>query len=282
MHILLATLNMCSLIRFVTAFSGDIFGFLIGFIYIYEGIHNFIKLGEEAPTNASGTMSILLGLGHFWLATTLGSARTWVVLPKFARSILADYGPSISLALFTAFQFIPKQSTGLATLSVHSTFEPTTARDWLIISRINAVPVWAVFVAIFPAMVLTSLLFFDHNISAMLSQEKRFGLKKPSSYNWDFALLGLSIMVTGILGLPPNYGLIPQAPLHIRSLAKIKEVKKGTMVEEVWISVCENRVSPLGQSLLTFALLSSPLLVLLETFPRVYWRACFCTSASQG
>ena len=52
----------------------------------------------------------------------------------------------------------------------------------------------------------------------MLTQRPEYGLKKPPSYNYDFVILGISLLMTGLLGLPPNYGLIPQAPLHARAL----------------------------------------------------------------
>jgi hypothetical protein len=79
------------------------------------------------------------------------------------------------------------------------------------------------------------------------------------------------VLISGLLGLPPNYGLIPQAPLHVRSLAKIKEVRSGSgtggLAREVWVRVTETRVSALGQSLLLFVLLSDPLLRALAAIP---------------
>jgi hypothetical protein len=55
----------------------------------------------------------------------------------------------------------------------------------------------------------------------------------------------------GILGIPPTNGLIPQAPLHVRSLAVItQEEVQGNYSREVWVKVFENRLSNLLQSLL--------------------------------
>jgi hypothetical protein len=55
-----------------------------------------------------------------------------------------------------------------------------------------------------------------------------------------------------LLGLPFANGLIPQAPLHVYSLATIKETyeerKKGDVLitkrKEVWTNVYENRCDP--------------------------------------
>jgi hypothetical protein len=57
-----------------------------------------------------------------------------------------------------------------------------------------------------------------------------------------------------LLGLPFANGLIPQAPLHVYSLATIKETyeerKKGDVLitkrTEVWTNVYENRCEPLS------------------------------------
>jgi hypothetical protein len=158
---------------------------------------------------------------------------------------------------------------GLATLPVPARFEPSLAgRPWLDLARIRGVPVWAVFAAILPALVLTALLFFDHNISSILAQRSEANLRKPPSFHWDFFLLGISVFLTGLLGLPPNYGLIPQAPLHTRALADIREVREGPLAREVWVRVCETRVSALLQSVLILCLLSDRLLFVLALIPR--------------
>ena len=61
-------------------------------------------------------------------------------------------------------------------------------------------------------------------MSSLLSQSERFHLAKPPSYHYDYAVLGLILVLCGLLGVPPGNGLIPQAPLHVRALATIEEV----------------------------------------------------------
>ena len=83
-------------------------------------------------------------------------------------------------------------------------------------------PPWAAAAMAGPGAVLTALLFFDHQISAMLSQEPRFRLRRMApAYDGDFLLLGAALLLTAALGLPPVYGLLPQAPLHVRALADV-------------------------------------------------------------
>ena len=44
--------------------------------------------------------------------------------------------------------------------------------------------------AIVPAILISILFFFDHNVSAQLAQQAEFNLRKPPVYHWDFMLLG--------------------------------------------------------------------------------------------
>ena len=62
-------------------------------------------------------------------------------------------------------------------------------------------------------------------------------------------VVGLLILACGMLGIPFTNGLIPQAPLHVRALAKIKLVPDVTgFKREVFESVCEQRLSGLSQA----------------------------------
>lgn len=115
--------------------------------------------------------------------------------------------------------------------------------------------------AIIPALIITVLFYFDHNVSSQLAQQPEFNLKKPSAYHYDMLLLGklrsrcftgfdlklslheercllfgfksiriethaataaLMTMMCGLLGLPPVNGVIPQSPMHTKSLARIR------------------------------------------------------------
>ena len=56
-----------------------------------------------------------------------------------------------------------------------------------------------------------------------------------SAYHLDFFVLGICIVVTGVLGIPPCNGLIPQAPLHTKSLGVLRteRLPDGRVVEVV-------------------------------------------------
>jgi hypothetical protein len=85
--------------------------------------------------------------------------------------------------------------------------------------------------------------------------DPKLKLKKPPAYNYDFLIVGLTLILTAFLGLPFTHGLIPQAPLHAQSLAKRKQVQVQSSSglstwESVVDSVVETRVSNFGMSVL--------------------------------
>merc|ERR1719203_1352408 len=84
----------------------------------------------------------------------------------------------------------------------------------------HGMPGWGIALALAPAAILTVLFFFDHNVSSLLAQAPEFGLKKGTAYHWDFFVVGIQILITGLLGIPPVNGLIPQAPLHTDALCE--------------------------------------------------------------
>mmetsp|Transcript_18471 Transcript_18471/g.31047 ORF Transcript_18471/g.31047 Transcript_18471/m.31047 type:complete len:581 (-) Transcript_18471:659-2401(-) len=247
MHLALAVTNSCSLIRLVTRFSCESFGFLIAIIYIKNAVVDLVKFFDEDPLDAA-LLQLVICFGSFWLCLQLSKFKELSFFSPLARDVISDYAIPIGMIVFSAVPFIPKfDDSKISMLDVPDEFQTSSGRgwfvDWMDISIVGIIS------AIVPAFVLTVLFFFDHNVSSLLSQQNNMGLKKPSCYNYDFMIVGLSILMCGILGIPPTNGLIPQAPLHVRSLAEIdiKEGKKGGKVE-VWTKVHEQRVSGLGQS----------------------------------
>ena len=50
--------------------------------------------------------------------------------------------------------------------------------------------------ALVPALIITVLFFFDHNVSAQMAQLEEFHLEKPPAYHYDLALLALMVRPT--------------------------------------------------------------------------------------
>ncbi|ORX91537.1 hypothetical protein K493DRAFT_317201 [Basidiobolus meristosporus CBS 931.73] len=270
-HVILAICNSCNFLKYITKFSCEIFGCLIAVIYVVKAVQEIVSYFTGGPM-AQALLSLLLALGTFYVATNLASARKWTLFKKGIRGIIADYAAAFAIVLFTALPYLPKLTNlEIARLPVPDTFQTTTGRPWLV--PFWELPLWAVFASILPAIVLTVLFFFDHNVSSLLSQRPEFHLRKGPAFHFDFLMLGICTLISGILGIPAPNGLIPQAPLHVRSLSKIKRSEdKGI---EFVDHVCEQRVSGLFQSLLIGLTLLPPILHVLGLIPRAVLAGLF-------
>eukprot|EP01135_Chromosphaera_perkinsii_P001340 Nk52_evm67s164 gene=Nk52_evmTU67s164 len=264
MHMILAANNACDLIRFVTRFSAEIFGVLIAIIYIWNGIEELVD-DFSNETIDGALLSFIVGIGTFLLATILTSFRQSCLFNMSIRSLISDYGAAIAILVFTIVPVLPDlNDVQIPKLDVPNSFQTTSGRSWVI--NIFDIDVYAIFLAILPAFILTVLFFFDHNVSSLLSQKAEFNLQKGTAFNYDFFIVGVMLIVCAIFGIPYTNGLIPQAPLHVRSLASLKEEKIDGHVVEIYENVNENRVSGLLQSCLIGASLGA--LVVIQQIPR--------------
>jgi boron transporter len=269
MHLTLAAFNLCSLVSYITRFTCEIFGGLIGLIFTYEGITYIVKPFAGDVNLAS--WSLIFALGTVMLSTRLAKAKLWTLFTKQICAVLADYAMAITVVVITGLSEIPALSqSNITRLDVPSSFQTTSGRPWIIGPA--SVSVGIAFAAILPAFVLTILIFFDHNVSSLISHRQCTNLTKPSAYNYDFVVVGLLMIVTGILGLPATHGLIPQAPIHVISLTKMKTVTvRANGVTSTYTraeKVIETRVSSFVISLLIgVTALSPPLLRLIGQIP---------------
>jgi len=113
---------------------------------------------------------------------------------------------------------------------------------------------------------------------SLIAQGSQFPLRKPGGFHYDFALLGVTTFLAGLLGIPAPNGLIPQAPIHTRSLLVHEFVsgdegvlsggEKDEHLHGVPIAVVEQRVSNLAQGSLCLVLLTKPFLHVLHLVPQ--------------
>lgn len=265
-HLIIAIGNFISYLKIISQFSCDVFGFFICIVYLQKGVQILNRQFHEVDL-ASGYCSVMIAL--LMVICGVGSNIFGSYLHYFKhnhRKIFVDYGVSLSVIFFTGFihfgGFLEK--TELARLPVTKSFQPTGSErsGWVIKFWPGAhISVSDVFLAIPFAILLTFLFYFDHNVSSLMCQSKEYPLKKPSSFHWDFALLGITTGIAGIIGIPAPNGLIPQAPLHTSSL--VIHDKSGKA-----LSVVEQRVTNTVQGLLTFVMMSRPFLVVLHLIPQ--------------
>jgi hypothetical protein len=135
-----------------------------------------------------------------------------------------------------------------------------------------------------------------------MAQASEFPLRKPPGFHYDFFLLGVTTFIAGLIGLPAPNGLIPQAPIHTKSLIVTSTCQSqnasrspvhssngnsslptedstsihrdfdpflpASYTHEVPVAVVEQRVSNLAQGSLCLILLTGPFLHLLHLIPR--------------
>lgn len=138
-----------------------------------------------------------------------------------------------------------------------------------------------------------------------MAQASEFPLRKPPGFHYDFFLLGVTTFIAGLTGLPAPNGLIPQAPIHTKSLLVTGQSQNtvtlhspvqsrssesngnpttadsihrdfdatspflpASYTHEVSVAVIEQRVSNLAQGSLCLVLLTGPFLHVLNLIPR--------------
>lgn len=265
MHLVLASANSCSMVKYVTRFSCETFGALIALLYIFTGLDGIAEFFSQSGGLAPALLQFIIALGTAGTAQYLSGAKHWYVGTETLRSLLSDYGPTLAVVLWSAVPFLAahRLDEPLPTLFVPKSFTTTSGRGWL--ADLSDIPGWGVLAAIFPGAIITVLFYFDHNVSSLISQTADRQLKKGTAFHWDFFVLGLSLIITGLLGLPPSNGLIPQAPLHVSSLIVRTRSQPGQAfrVERVY----EQRVTNALQSLLTILAAVFPFSEALRVIP---------------
>lgn len=221
MHLLLAIFNAHDwTMGYVTVFSTEIFSLLNSIIYFHKAVQVLERAHQNTPF-ASFLYSVIGCIGTFFVAVFLSTANSWAPLfHKYIRMGLSEYAAAISIIIFIGMPQIGElKSLDQRHLPVSTTFRPTLdGRDKYFLVKFWEIPVAWVFAALIPGLIITILFFFDVEVSTICATLPRYGLKKKGGWAWDIALLGFTTAMSGILGIPPANGLLPQAPLHSESL----------------------------------------------------------------
>lgn len=218
--------------RYVTTFSTEIFSLLNSIIYFHKAVQELQRTHEKLSF-AGFLYSIIGAVGTFLLAVGLSSAERWKPLfHRYVRLGLAEYAAAVSIILFIGLPHVGELANlDKDTLQVSTSFRPTDPARTKFVVRFWELPVQWVFAAIIPGAIITILFFFDHEVSSIICTIDRYGVKKPGGFAWDVVLLGTTTAMSGILGIPPANGLLPQAPLHSESLLH-DEVESIVMLDE--------------------------------------------------
>jgi len=242
--IILAVTDASCLMRHFTRFTDEIFAALVSLIYIYEAVKALVHIFTDHEVSyATALLSLLLAMGTFQIATTLVRIRRSRYLLPRMREILADFGPSIALALMTLLA-VRLHEVELGALPAPDEFGTTLGRAWLI-NPFEA-PRWVWFASIGPALFGAVLVYLDQNITARIVNNPDHKLQKGESYHLDLAVVGGMVGICSGFGLPWHVAATVRSLNHIHSLATVEEVMTpGGETHERIIHVRENRLTGL-------------------------------------
>ncbi|KAF8069590.1 BOR1 [Scenedesmus sp. PABB004] len=240
----LALSGACALIDKFTRFSGEVFGALIAVLFLQVGLKGIVQEFRPAGGGAAsaaaagapggggagggllllvnGLWGLLLSAGVLLTCLAVLRARRWLLGRAWLRGLVADYGVPLMIIAWSGLSYAVTPAPGVPRrVATPNTWE--AGANFAVARRMREVPGPMVAAALLPAAVIAALFFFDHNVSAQLAQQPEFGLAKPPAFHWDFLLLSGLSLACGLLGVPPVNGVLPQAPMHTRSLAHIRK-----------------------------------------------------------
>ncbi|KAK7377252.1 hypothetical protein VNO80_02674 [Phaseolus coccineus] len=236
--IMLAIFNACTIISRFTRVAEELFGMLITVLFFQEailGIRNEFKTPKSENPSAeeyqfhwrytNGLLAVIFSLGILLTALMSRRARTWRLGAGWQRALVADYGIPLMVVIWTGLSYtVPSKvpSSIPRRLVCPLPWEPESLYHWTVIMDMGKVPVLYIFAAFIPAVMVASLYFFDHSVASKMAQQKEYNLQKPSAFHYDMFLLGIMTLICGLLGLPPSNGVLPQSPMHTKSLAVLR------------------------------------------------------------
>ncbi|XP_020208958.1 probable boron transporter 7 [Cajanus cajan] len=238
MLILLAIFNACNVISRFTRIAEELFGMLITVLFFQEAIKGLIgEFGTPKTENPSseeyqfhwrytnGLLAIIFSFGIIFTSIMSRRARTWKYGAGWLRGLIADYGVPMMLVIWTALSYTLPGKVPSAVprrLICPLPWESASLYHWTVVKDMMKVPMAYILAAFIPAVMIAGLYFFDHSVASKMAQQKEYNLQKPSAYHYDILLLGIMTLICGLLGLPPSNGVLPQSPMHTKSLAVLR------------------------------------------------------------
>ncbi|OWM62825.1 hypothetical protein CDL15_Pgr020119 [Punica granatum] len=259
---LMAILGACSIINRFTRVAGELFGLLIAMLFMQQAIKGLVeefRIPKQEDLNqteyipswrfANGMFALVLSFGLLLTAMRSRKARSWRYGTGWLRSFIADYGVPLMVLVWTAVSYIPSHTVPdriPRRLFSPNPWSPGAYGNWTVVKDMLNVPIFYIIGAFIPATMIAVLYYFDHSVASQLSQQKEFNLRKPPSYHYDLLLLGFLTLMCGLIGIPPSNGVIPQSPMHTKSLATLKhQLLRNRLVATARKSIKKN--TTLGQ-----------------------------------
>ncbi|KAK4751086.1 hypothetical protein SAY87_004568 [Trapa incisa] len=254
---LMAILGACSIINRFTRVAGELFGLLIAMLFMQQAIKGLVEEfrvpQQEDPSRtefipswrfANGMFALVLSFGLLLTALRSRKARSWRYGTGSLRSLIADYGVPLMVLVWTGVSYIPSHTVpdGIPRrLFSPDPWSPGAYGNWTVVKEMLNVPIFYIIGAVVPATMIAVLYYFDHSVASQLAQQKEFNLRKPPSYHYDLLLLGFLTLMCGLVGIPPSNGVIPQSPMHTKSLSTLKhQLLRNRLVSTARKSIQKN------------------------------------------
>ena len=193
--------SLSNLVEYLTKFTDDIFSALISVIFIVEAVKELAgAFTNPAITGLQATISLLVAMTTFTVATTLSKLRQTPFFPRKVRNLVSDFAPTIGVASgVAAARFAQvRYSLALPMLAVPKLLSTTSGRPWLV--DIFAVSNQVKLLCLLPALTAFVLLYMDQNITVRLVVAKENKLKKGSGFHLDMFVVAAITALTSVLG----------------------------------------------------------------------------------
>jgi hypothetical protein len=229
--------NLGDYSRYFTRFVSESYGLLIALLLFNESMKGLAgefeydgkKHGAEdevtrAWTLVNGMWGIILAATLLTLALVLSQARHTSLLTYHLREFLSDFGAPLSAVAVTGLSYALSGTPGQIPVRTDNMFvyESKVRDNWVVTTAMDSIDVSLMGFAIVPALILALLAYVNQLVVAKLTQQEDFGVKKPVSFSYDLMLVGVFFAVQSVTGLVPVTPVLPQSPLHTKSLMNLR------------------------------------------------------------
>jgi hypothetical protein len=153
---------VCNLLKYITIYSCDTFGFYVSWVYLQYGVQVITR--QFSGDFDSALMGIILALLMFAMSFFFQRYSETAFFHRHIRRFLSDYGMPISLVAASGMAYWGQfKASNPSTLPVGGAFQAANGRAWLV--RFWELDGKWVGIALPFGVILWILFFFDHNIS---------------------------------------------------------------------------------------------------------------------
>lgn len=172
--------------------------------------------------------------------------------PAGVRQVISDFSVFIAVVVMVtvdAYLGLPTPKLHLPPIFQNGTLslKPTSdKRGWVINPMLPygfpSNPLWTIPLAFLPAVLITILIFLDHQITGVIVNRRENKFKKGCGYHLDLFIIAILVLVCTILGLPFFVAATVLSMAHVSSL-KTESEAQAPGEKPIFLGVQENRLT---------------------------------------